>query len=95
MLSEHQDANLLAKAEALFKEADEAYVSALTKDPLCLEGLVQSAQLKVFMGKFDEALPMLERAWPLTRSRDELIEVLQMLAQAKSHTNAVAILNAF
>jgi hypothetical protein len=74
----------------MLKETDDLYVAALNRDTACVEAMAQSAQLKMLLGKFDEALPLLEQALPLSRSRDEVQELGQMLAQARAHVDAIA-----
>ena len=85
----------MADAEGLFKEAEDLYSSALERDPQCLEALVQAAQLKSLVGKFEESRTLLERALPLSRSREEVMEVGQMLAMSRAKANGVAVLQQY
>ena len=88
-------AGLVAKAEGLFKEAEDLYSTALGRDPLCLEALVQAAQLKSLVGKFDESRTLLERALPLSRTREEVMEVGQMLVMSRAKADGIAVLQQY
>jgi len=84
----HKEA--VEEANKFFDEADALYTKALQIEPACLEGLAQGAQLHILRGKFDEAVTLLERALPLSRSREEVQELGQMLVQARAQAKAIA-----
>lgn len=80
--------SLVNQAKQLFTDSESLYDRALEIEPTCVEALAQSAQLKVLLGKFDEAVTMINKALPLSRSRDEVQELGQMLGQAMSQVDA-------
>lgn len=78
----------------LWKVAEGLYSKALSVEPNCVEALAQGAQLKLLLGKPDEAAGMIEQALPLSRSRDEVLELGTMLGQANAQVSAIAGLQA-
>jgi hypothetical protein len=89
--SEHKLA--VEEANQFFDDADALYTKAMLIEPACLEGLAQGAQLHILRGKFNEAVALLERALPLSRSREEVQELGQMLGQARAQVKAIAFLS--
>ena len=67
------------KTAEMFKGVETYYQQALTIEPNGIEVLAQYAQYKnMVSGDFEGAVVMLKKAVPLSRSRDEALELCQV-----------------
>ncbi len=73
----------------VLQDVEVFYKEALQKEPDSIEVLAQYAQFKTMVtGDFEAAVDMLRRAVPLSRSRDEAIELCQLLAANEAQWEA-------
>lgn len=84
------DADSFRKA---ISEVEDLYKRAMEVEPLAQEAPVNFAQMKSFMGEIQEALSLIDRAIPLIRSRDEALDVAQLMVMTKAQFAAVQELN--
>ena len=78
------------KTKESFQGVESYYEQALLLEPNGIEVLAQYAQYKnMVSGDFQGAVSMLQRAVPLSRSRDEAIELCQLLVMNEAQWEAI------
>ncbi|CAE7251106.1 unnamed protein product [Symbiodinium microadriaticum] len=82
------------KAKKYFQETEDLYKQAIDLDPQGMEAMVQFAQLKTMLGDMQGSLDLSVRALPLSRSRDEALEVLHIKIMTEAQMVAVGIIQA-
>lgn len=66
------------------------YKNALEFEPTAIEIMAQYAQLKsILFNDWDGAVELLLKALPLARSRDEVLDISQLLVMNEAHQAAV------
>lgn len=85
------EANMMRESTAgAFKGVEALYEQALSMEPDGIEVLAQYAQYKnMVSGDFQGAVDMLKKAVPLSRSRDEAVELCQLLAMNEAQWLAI------
>eukprot|EP01038_Epipyxis_sp_PR26KG_P007167 gene7167-9770_t len=77
-------------AQSYIKEAEELYIQALAMDPTSVEVLAQYSQLKsMILGDYENAVEMLKKSIDYARSRDEMMELQNLLVMNQTQLDAL------
>lgn len=81
---------MFMNAQKIFSDVQNLYEKALMLEPLAIEVMAQYAQLKsMLQGDLKGASELLNRALPLSRTRDEVLEISQLLLMNEAQLKAV------
>jgi thioredoxin-like negative regulator of GroEL len=87
-----QDQSIVQRSQKVFKDVEGLYEQAIKIEPNGVEALIQYAHMMNMTGQTEVGEKLVNDAIPHARSRDELIELSQLLALTKSQIYAANII---
>ena len=87
-----QDQSIVQRSQKVFKDVEGLYEQAIKIEPNGVEALIQYAHMMNMTGQTEVGEKLVNDAIPHARSRDELIELSQLLALTKSQMYAANII---